>query len=103
MVVCAFIFIDVISGVITCIIVFGIFYSMVMAYIYSRNKNYMPRNWVIFNTTAVSISFVAIFFASWFIPQLPVFLGFSISVWLFSGLFLAYGYWQLYSDYMIIH
>lgn len=52
------------------------------------------------NICVATVCIVAAFVASLIVPDFTIFLGFSISTWLLSGLLFAFGFGRLIFDYM---
>lgn len=59
----------------------------------------MPKLWLHINLGIVIVALIAPFVASLIVPSFTIFMGFSISAWLFALVLLAYGYGKLIVDY----
>lgn len=73
-------------------------YIVLQVIIYVKNDQYMPRVWVVVNIVIILCMIIATFVASFFVGELSIFMGFSISVWLFSLLLLAFGIFRISYD-----
>ena len=73
-------------------------YIVLQVIIYVKNDNYMPRIWIIVNIVVVLCVSISSFVASFFVGELSIFMGFSISVWLFALLLLVFGISRIIFD-----
>jgi hypothetical protein len=68
-------------------------------WIFQRNEYYMPNHWFYINLGLAFLIVIGAFVVSLCVPGFTVFLGFSISVWLLSGLLFVYGLARVSFDY----
>jgi hypothetical protein len=98
MLVCAFIYMTWVQGVVVSCVIGVLSYVIFQAIIYHKNHNYMPRVWILINVGIVFCAIVASFVASFFVGDLSIFMGFSISTWLLSFLLIVFGIGRLVYD-----
>lgn len=99
MLVCALIFMTAVQGTIIACVIGVLTFIAWQLWIYSKNDFYMPKFWSIFNLVIVTIAILAPLVASFFLKALPIFTGFSISMWILSGILIIYGYGRVLNDY----
>ena len=98
MLVCAYVFLTFIPGVIISVIIVLLGYIVLQVWIYFKNDYYLPKVWQIINITIISIIIAASFIVSLFIDAFSNFLGFSISLWILSFFILLYSFAEISSD-----
>jgi hypothetical protein len=98
MLVCAFIYMTWKDGVVIAAVVAVLGYIIFQVIIYMKNDQYLPRVWVIVNIVVIICAVIATFVASFFVGELSIFMGFSISAWLFALLLLVFGIFRITYD-----
>ncbi len=91
MLVCAFIYMTWVQGVVVSCVIGVLIYIAFQVIIYLRNGKYMPKMWFIINIVIVTCAIIASFIASGFVGELSNFIGFSISTWLLAFLLIVFG------------
>jgi uncharacterized membrane protein len=98
MLVCAFIYMTWKDGVGIAAFSIVLGYIIFQVIIYMKNDQYLPRIWVIINIVVVICAIIATFVASFFVGELSIFMGFSISAWLSALLLLVFGIFRITYD-----
>lgn len=96
MIVCAFLFMTWVQGVIVACVFGVIGYLIFQGVLFIRNDYYMPFLWRLINALIVLCTIVATFIASFFVGEFSIFMGFSISTWLLAFLLLCIGGGRFY-------
>ena len=95
MLVCAFIFMTWVQGLVIAA-VFGVLgYVIFQVILYIKNDHYMPPLWIAINCVVVLCAIIATFVASFFVKEISIFMGFSITVWLTAFLLLVFGSFRM--------
>jgi len=98
--VCCYVFIGPVSGTVIAIIVAAIVYIVIVIYIYNRNGNYLPKKWLIANGIILSLIAITTFIVSLAVDGFSVFIGWSISYGIITGMIFLYGMSDLFRDLM---
>lgn len=98
MLACAFIYMTWVQGVVIAVVVGVLGYIVLQVMIYKKNENYMPRIWIVINILVILCMIIATFVASFFVGELSIFMGFSISSWLLAFLLLVFGTFRVIYD-----
>lgn len=100
MLVCAYVFLTVVPGIIISVIIVILGYIVLQVWIYIKNDYYLPVAWQIVNGIIILFIVVGCFVASLIIEEFANFFGFSISTWILAFFILLYSYSELSTDIM---
>lgn len=100
MLVCAFVFLTWRQGIVVSCVIGVLSYIGFQVWLFQKNDYYMPTLWYTVNVCISLFCIIAPFVASLIVPGFTIFLGYSISSWLLSGLLFAFGCGRLFFDYM---
>lgn len=103
MLVCAYVFLTFIPGVIISGIILLLSYVVLQVWIYFKNDYYMPKPWQIVNLILIIITILSSFIVSLIVEDFSNFLGFSISIWTLAFFILLYSFAEISTDIKNIH
>jgi len=98
MIICAFIFMTYIQGVVVLVFIVIISYILLQGYIYKKNEFYMPTAWIIVNSVLIFLGVIAPFIVQFFIENLLAFEGISVSIWILSFFIFLYAITTISAD-----
>lgn len=99
MLVCAYVYLTFIPGVIISVLVVIIAYIVLQVWLYVKNDYYLPKAWTIVNITIVVAIIISATVVSFFVTEFRVFLGFSISIWVLAAFLFVYAFAEISTDY----
>ncbi len=102
MLVCAFVFMSWVQGVIIAAVFTVLSYVIFQVIVYLKNDQYMPTVWVIVNCLVVICAVIATFVASFLVKEISIFMGFSIALWLTAFLLLVFGSLRIAYDMQLM-